>query len=63
MNFINISSGHLSKCCCIKDLLKIKRINKSMKKYIDIQIYFFEHVLMKISNNKNNKNNKYNKYI
>ena len=63
MNFINISSCHLSNCCCIKDLLKIKRINKSMKKYIDIQIYFFENVLMKISNKKNNKYNKYNKYI
>ena len=52
MTFINITSIHLSNCCCIKDLLKIKRINKNMKKYIDIQMHFFENVLVEISNKK-----------
>tara|TARA_Y100000591_G_scaffold105034_2_gene89365 strand:+ start:13116 stop:13421 length:306 start_codon:yes stop_codon:yes gene_type:complete len=41
----------------LKDLLKIKKINKNMKKFVDIQINFFENILKKISNKKyiNNK--------
>jgi len=52
MGFNNIKYIHLSHCCCINDLLKIKKINKNMNKFIDNQIYFFENILMKISNNK-----------
>ena len=26
----------------LKDLLKIKKINKNMKKFVDNQIYFFD---------------------
>ena len=41
----------------LKDLLKIKKINKNMKKFVDIQINFFENILKEISNKKyiNNK--------
>jgi len=34
----------------LKDLIKIKKINKNMKKFVDKQIYFFENILIKISN-------------
>ena len=47
----------------LKDLLKIKKINKNMKKLVDNQIYFFENILKEISNkkyiNKKYINNKY----
>ena len=36
----------------LKDLIKIKKINKNMKKFVDKQIYFFENILIKISNKK-----------
>ena len=36
----------------LKDLLKIKKINKNMKKFVDNQIYFFENILMEMSNKK-----------
>ena len=41
----------------LKDLLKIKKINKNMRKFVDNQIYFFENILKEISNKKyiNNK--------
>ena len=41
----------------LKDLLRIKKINKNMKKFVDIQINFFENILKEISNKKyiNNK--------
>lgn len=41
----------------LKNLLKIKKINKNMKKFVDIQINFFENILKEISNKKyiNNK--------
>ena len=45
----------------LKDLIKIKKINKNMKKFVDTQIYFFENILMEISNKKSKKkiDNKY----
>ena len=45
----------------LKDLIKIKKINKNMKKFVDTQIYFFENILMEISNKKSIKkiDNKY----
>ena len=45
----------------LKDLLKIKKINKNMGKFVDIQIYFFENILKEISNKKSIKkiDNKY----
>ena len=45
----------------LKDLIKIKKINKNMKKFVDSQIYFFENILMEISNKKSIKkiDNKY----
>lgn len=45
----------------LKDLLKIKKINKNMKKFVDNQIYFFENILKEMSNKKYIKkiNNKY----
>ena len=39
----------------LKDLLKIKKINKNMGKFVDIQIYFFENILKEISNKKSIK--------
>ena len=41
----------------LKDLLKIKKINKNMRKFVDNQIYFFENILKEISDKKyiNNK--------
>ena len=33
----------------LKDLLKIKKINKNMRKFVDNQIYFFENILKEIS--------------
>lgn len=41
----------------LKDLLKIKKINKNMKKFVENQIYFFENILKEMSNKKyiNNK--------
>ena len=44
---------HLSNYQCITDLLKIKKINKNMEKYVYTQIHFFENILMEISNKKN----------
>jgi hypothetical protein len=45
----------------LKNLIKIKKINKNMKKFVDTQIYFFENILMEISNKKSIKkiDNKY----
>ena len=43
---------HLSNYQCITDLLKIKKINKNMEKYVYKQIHFFENILMEISNKK-----------
>tara|TARA_Y100000591_G_C21642624_1_gene598663 strand:- start:27 stop:161 length:135 start_codon:yes stop_codon:yes gene_type:complete len=34
----------------LKDLIKIKKINKNMINFVDKQIYFFENILIKISN-------------
>lgn len=41
----------------LHDLIKIKKLNKNMKKFVDTQIYFFENILKKISNNKSKKKN------
>ena len=45
----------------LKDLLKIKKINKNMGKFVDTQIYFFENILKEISNKKSKIKNKINK--
>ena len=39
----------------LNDLIIIKKINKNMKKFVDVQIYFFENILQEISNKKSIK--------